>query len=270
MLCVEHPDGSKSVTLTQNDLLPAGGSLEWHWACVMEGSDEWCLPPQGAVLPGGTNDAGDGKASRTPFGGDGKIVMQFPRGVGDDVARLVGIVVRNNSDWLHADVGDLTIPLMTPTPTGSSRRCPPARIRRTRSTAPTSTTGSAGSTISSANRSRRGPRAPPPSSPPCAYPRSASWTGTPAVTTRARTWLTCRRSSASAWRARPQPPRTACLDSCTAPLGTLPAAAATATTSASASCSLCARTASRRGTARVSRTCSSRSGTRSSLQHHSR
>ena len=118
MLCVEHPDGSKSVTLTQNDLLPAGGSLEWHWACVMEGSDEWCLPPQGAVLPGGTNDAGDGKASRTPFGGDGKIVMQFPRGVGDDVARLVGIVVRNNSDWLHADVGDLTIPLMTPNSNG--------------------------------------------------------------------------------------------------------------------------------------------------------
>ena len=118
MLCVEHPDGSKSVTLTQNDLLPAGGSLEWHWACVMDGSDEWCLPPPGAVLPGGTNDAGDGKASRTPFGGDGKIVMQFPRGVGDDVARLVGIVVRNNSDWLHADVGDLTIPLMTPNSNG--------------------------------------------------------------------------------------------------------------------------------------------------------
>ena len=118
MLCVEHPDGSKSVTLTQNDLLPAGGSLEWHWACVMDGSDEWCLPPPGAVLPGGTNDAGDGKASRTPFGGDGKIVVQFPRGVGDDVARLVGIVVRNNSDWLHADVGDLTIPLMTPNSNG--------------------------------------------------------------------------------------------------------------------------------------------------------
>ena len=54
MLCVEHPDGGKSVTLTQNDLLPAGGSLEWHWACVMDGSDEWCLPPPGAVLPGGT------------------------------------------------------------------------------------------------------------------------------------------------------------------------------------------------------------------------
>jgi hypothetical protein len=118
MFAVEHPDGSKTVTLTQTDLLPEGGSLEWHWACVMEGSDTWCLPPDGAVLPGGTNDSGDGKASRTPFGGDGKIVMEFPRGVGDDVARLVGILVRNNSDWLHANVGDLTIPLMTPNSNG--------------------------------------------------------------------------------------------------------------------------------------------------------
>ena len=114
MLGVEYSDGTRTVTLTQSDLLPEGGNLELHWACIMEGSDEWCLPPDGAVLPGGTNDAGDGKASRTPFGGDGKLVLSFPPGVGEDIARVVGIIVRNNADWLHADVGDLAVPLMTP------------------------------------------------------------------------------------------------------------------------------------------------------------
>lgn len=118
MLGVEYSDGTRTVTLTQSDLLPEGGNLELHWACIMEGSDEWCLPPDGAVLPGGTNDAGDGKASRTPFGGDGKLVLSFPPGVGEDIARVVGIIVRNNADWLHADVGDLAVPLMTPSSSG--------------------------------------------------------------------------------------------------------------------------------------------------------
>ena len=34
------------------------------------------------------------------------------------MARVVGILVRNNSDWLHADVGDLAVPLMTPNANG--------------------------------------------------------------------------------------------------------------------------------------------------------
>eukprot|EP00982_Pelagococcus_subviridis_P016103 31451-Pelagococcus_subviridis.AAC.7 len=80
MFAVERSDGTKTITFTQRDLLPQGGNLELHWACVMEGSDEWCLPPEGAVLPGGTNDSGDGKASRSPFDGDGKLTMTFPRG----------------------------------------------------------------------------------------------------------------------------------------------------------------------------------------------
>ena len=80
MLCVEHPDGGKSVTLTQNDLLPAGyGSLEWHWACVMDGSDEWYFPHPARCSTGGTNDAGDGKASRTPFGATARSSCSFPR-----------------------------------------------------------------------------------------------------------------------------------------------------------------------------------------------
>jgi len=84
----------------------------------MEGTSEWCLPPDGAILPGGTKDAGDGKASRTPFGGDGKLVLSFPPGVGEDIERVVGIIVRNNADWLHADVGDLAVPLKTPSSSG--------------------------------------------------------------------------------------------------------------------------------------------------------
>ena len=118
MLGVEYADGTRTVTLTQSELLPQGGNLELHWACIFEGSDEWCLPPDGAVLPDGTNDSGDGKASRTPFGGDGKLVLSFPPGVGEDIERVVGIVVRNNADWLHADVGDLAVPLKTPSSSG--------------------------------------------------------------------------------------------------------------------------------------------------------
>ena len=49
MLGVEYADGTRTVTLTQSELLPQGGNLELHWACVFEGSDEWCLPPDGAV-----------------------------------------------------------------------------------------------------------------------------------------------------------------------------------------------------------------------------
>ena len=118
MLGVEYADGTRTVTLTASDLTPQGGNLELHWACVFEGSDEWCLPPDGAILPDGTADSGDGIASRSSFGGDGKLVFSFPPGVGEGIERVVGIVVRNNADWLHADVGDLVVPLKTPSSAG--------------------------------------------------------------------------------------------------------------------------------------------------------
>ena len=118
MLGVEYSDGTRCVTLTATNLLPEGGNLELHWACIMEGSDEWCLPPDGAVLPENTRDTGDGKASRSSFGGDGKLVLSFPPGVGEDIERVVGICVRNDADWLHADVGDLVVPLKTPSASG--------------------------------------------------------------------------------------------------------------------------------------------------------
>ena len=92
MLGVEYADGTRTVTLTASDLTPQGGNLELHWACVFEGSDEWCLPPDGAILPDGTADSGDGIASRSSFGGDGKLVFSFPPGVGEGIERVVGIV----------------------------------------------------------------------------------------------------------------------------------------------------------------------------------
>jgi alpha-glucan,water dikinase len=49
-----------------------------------------------------TVSAGDQMASRSRFGGDGNMVISFPPGVGEDVERIIGIVIRNDgADWLH-------------------------------------------------------------------------------------------------------------------------------------------------------------------------
>ena len=60
--------------------------------------------------------SGDGIASRTKIGGDG-VTFTFPPGVGEDVERMVGIVVKGEL-WLHSVIGDLVIPLKTPSGTG--------------------------------------------------------------------------------------------------------------------------------------------------------
>lgn len=51
MHLVQYPDGTRTVTLRTENLLPQGGTLEFHWGCIYEGSDEWALPPDGAQLP---------------------------------------------------------------------------------------------------------------------------------------------------------------------------------------------------------------------------
>ena len=112
-------DGTRTVTLRTEGLLPQGGNLSFHWGCVYEGSDQWALPPDGAQLPDNTHDSGDQMASRSSFGGDGSMVISFPPGVGEDVERLIGIIIRNDgADWLHADVGDLTVPIKPPSADG--------------------------------------------------------------------------------------------------------------------------------------------------------
>ena len=119
MSLVTSPDGTRALNLKAENLLPQGGDLELHWACMYEGSGEWALPPEGCILPNNTNDAGDGKASRSRFEGDGGLSLTFPPGVGEDVERVIGIIVRQaDGAWLHADVGDLVIPIKPPSAEG--------------------------------------------------------------------------------------------------------------------------------------------------------
>ena len=110
---VDYPDGTRVVKITTQGL---GDNLELHWGCVFDGADGWAPPPQGASATGGINDFGDGVASRTKIGGDG-VTFTFPPGVGENVERMVGIVVKGEL-WLHSVIGDLVIPLKTPSGTG--------------------------------------------------------------------------------------------------------------------------------------------------------
>ena len=69
MLGVEYADGTRTVTLTQSELLPQGGNLELHWACIFEGSDEWCLPPTAPCFPTARTTPGTEKPAARPSAG---------------------------------------------------------------------------------------------------------------------------------------------------------------------------------------------------------
>ena len=114
---VDYPDGTRVVRIKCEGL---GDGLQLHWGCVLEGADEWSPPPQGTNSSGGINGAGDGIASRTNIGGASGATITFPPGVGEKIERIVGMVVKKNEPedlWLHATVGDLVIPLTTPSAT---------------------------------------------------------------------------------------------------------------------------------------------------------
>mmetsp|Transcript_7326 Transcript_7326/g.32321 ORF Transcript_7326/g.32321 Transcript_7326/m.32321 type:complete len:1089 (+) Transcript_7326:185-3451(+) len=114
---VDYPDGTRVVRIKCEGL---GDGLQLHWGCVLESADEWSPPPQGTNSSGGINGAGDGIASRTNIGGASGATITFPPGVGEKIERIVGMVVKKNEPedlWLHATVGDLVIPLTTPSAT---------------------------------------------------------------------------------------------------------------------------------------------------------
>ena len=85
--------------------------MELHWAVVMEeGDGDWVPPPEDALTPAGTTGFGDGIASRSKFENK-KCEITFPAGASTDaVARVCAIVVRGE-EWLHAEGGDLIVPM---------------------------------------------------------------------------------------------------------------------------------------------------------------
>ncbi len=111
---VDFTDGWKTITIKVDGVGAEG--LELHWGCVYDGAEDWAPPPEDAVLPDDTRGFGDDIASRSPFV-NGTCVISFPPDVGENVERIVGIVVRGE-DWMHAESGDLSVPLKTPSQAG--------------------------------------------------------------------------------------------------------------------------------------------------------